>query len=204
MTDNKNYVMEVEILEEAGYESALFGLSLNKKQTKDMTSVAKRLAPMDDGHNKFLEHIELWLKVKAPRYWWQEADTYRLSSKSSESTMHTLEKELSVYKSFGEIKPLFEYDGISIEQWQLLLLAVYSDDKEERLVAIKKNLPESFLQTRMWKMSYKTLRNIIKQRSTHRLPHWRDFCTKVYDQCEHKEYLNDLYPFSGDKGETIL
>lgn len=42
-----NITMEVTKVNEAGYEEALKGLSLNKKQTKDMHPVAKKLAPMD-------------------------------------------------------------------------------------------------------------------------------------------------------------
>ena len=101
--DHPNIVMIADLVEEAGYMSALGGLGHNKKQPQDrgMHAVAVRLAPMDGGHNKFLESIYVWLNVKAPRYWWQEADTFRLSTKQSESTMHTLNKELAELASRG-------------------------------------------------------------------------------------------------------
>ena len=80
-------------LEEAGYQSALFGLSLNKNQPlENMPDVAKKLCNKSGGHNKFLESIIIWLDVTAPRYWWQDADTYRLSTKQSQSTNHTILK----------------------------------------------------------------------------------------------------------------
>jgi len=69
-------------LEEAGYESAIKGLSLNKNQTQSHSKkVAQILCDKDFGHNKFLESIYIWLDVTAPRYWWSEADTYRLTTK---------------------------------------------------------------------------------------------------------------------------
>ena len=89
------FVMEVQKVEEAGFLSALKGLAHNKKQpVEKMASVAEKLAFSDGGHNKFLESIIVWLEVRGPRYFWQEADTFRLSTKQSESTMHTLIAEL--------------------------------------------------------------------------------------------------------------
>ena len=83
--------MNVTVLNEAGYQEALLGLSLSYEQSLDkMPAVAERLAQRDNGHNKFLESIVVWLDVIAPRYWWQEFDTYRIGvSKQSSSTMHT-------------------------------------------------------------------------------------------------------------------
>ncbi len=83
--------------EEAGYQSAMIGLAKSKKQpVENMPALAVKLAPKGLGHNKFLEAMVVWLDVRAPRYWWQEADTYRISTKQSESTMHTLVRELSL------------------------------------------------------------------------------------------------------------
>ncbi len=184
-------VMRVSKTEEAGYESALLGLSFNKKKTPDgMKAVARKLAFYDGGHNKFLESIYIWLEVRGPRYWWQEADTYRLSTKQSESTMHTLKKEL-IEASEGEdrlddfIRENFEPGSCTREVMERLFAAVREDD----LVAIKKILPEGFIQRRLWCMSYKTLRNIISQRKKHRLPHWREFIKQTLEQVEHPEIL---------------
>lgn len=186
--------MLVTKLEEAGYGSALKGLSLSHKQDKDMTLVAKKLAFMDGGHNKFLESIFIWLLVKAPRYWWQEADTYRISTKQSESTMHTLVKEVGS----GIDIEAFENGSISDDQFKAIQSA-YCDieDPIERLVAIKRLLPEGFIQKRVWCMSYKTIRNIILQRRTHRLPHWREFIRQVLEQVEHPELLPTLEIIEG-------
>ena len=167
-------MIEVKVLREAGYEEAMFGISLNKNQPiENMPIVAARLSSFDGGHNKFLEQIEVWLDVKAPRHWWQEADTYRLSSKNSQSTMHTLMKRNIEQTDFEEKIP------------DSYLHFLNDTMKNDGLIKLKAYLPEGFMQRRMWKMSYKTLRNIIQQRKNHRLPHWKTFVEEILKQVEH-------------------
>ncbi len=186
-----NEILQVRKMDEAGYHAALRGLSYNKKQSvEDMPDVAAKLAFKDGGHNKFLESIIVWLEVLAPRYVWQEMDTFRLSTKQSESTMHTLMKELTEAKASAESMDLFIYQNfepgsIVPEQTEALLDAVERED----LSAVKRLNPEGFIQKRMWCMSYKTLRNIIIQRRNHRLPHWQMFIKQVLEQVEHPELL---------------
>jgi hypothetical protein len=83
--------MQVRLLSEHGYEESALGFSLSYNTNIER---AKELFPKyafkQGGENKFLESIIIWLDVTAPRFWWQEADTYRISTKQSESTMHTL------------------------------------------------------------------------------------------------------------------
>ena len=159
--------------------------------------VAWKLASRDGGHNKFLESMMIWVLVQAPRYWWQEADTYRLSTKQSESTMHTLVKEL---QRITKVTNLVEHEA-SLRQWavdnfedqfiisqdtlnRLQMLAVSGD-----LVGLKGLLPEGFLQRRVWCFSYKTLRNMILQRRNHRLPHWKCFLKETLEHIDHPELL---------------
>ena len=185
MTDSIK--MEVIVAEEAGYKSALKGLALNKKQVKDMYEVALKLSKMDGGHNKFLESMLLWIEVRAPRYWWQEADTYRLSTKQSESTMHTLVEEIES-QTLDEM--CFEKGSLVPNQLNTLKEAMLLEDNVQKLVTVKRILPEGFIQKRMWCMSYKTLRNVIKQRKNHRLPHWKRFISQVSEQVQYPEFLS--------------
>lgn len=188
-------VMQVKKVEEAGYSSALRGLSFNKKRTvEEMEKVSRKLAFLEHGHNKFLESMIVWLEVKGPRYWWQEADTYRISTKQSESTMHTLTQELvNVAMDDGEavtsyIGANFEDGACSAELLKEIRTAAQGGD----LIEIKRRLPEGFLQRRLWCMSYKTLGNIIIQRRRHRLVHWRKFIAQVLEQVDHPELLPPL------------
>jgi len=191
----ESFYLNVEKVSEAGYEAALRGLAHNKKQeTEKMTAIAEKLATLDGGHNKFLESMVLWLDVRAPRYWWQEADTFRLSSKQSESTMHTLTAELLAVNMDDPasvevfIAENFEPNSCSAKT----LKWIYGAAQQKDTIEIKKKLPEGFLQTRLWCMSYKTLRNIILQRRTHRLPHWKEFVRQTLEQIDHPELLPGL------------
>ena len=188
-------IITVDKVEEAGYSSALLGLSLNKKRNvEDMINVSKKLAPVEHGHNKFLESIIVWLDVRGPRYFWQEADTFRLSTKQSESTMHTLVQELLAVDMTDAaavaeyLKENFEADSCSVE----VLVKIRDAAEANDLVMIKKLLPEGFVQRRLWCMSYKTLANIIIQRKKHRLPHWPKFVADVLEQVEHPELLPSI------------
>lgn len=179
------YYMSASVRAEHGTEQALEGLAYNKKQTKDMHPVADKLAILDGGHNKFLQQVFIWVSVKAPRYWWQEADTYRLTTKQSESTMHTLIRELEQGVDINE----FEAGSITQEQQEAIEKALLIQDQTVRLVTIKKLLPEGFLQRRMWCLNYANLRNIYRQRITHRLPHWPSFLYQVLLQIENPEWV---------------
>jgi len=174
--------MLIKKIEEAGYNSAMFGLSLNKNQPiNKMHEVALKLSGMDLGHNKFLESIQTWWSVTAPRYWWQDADTYRISSKQSESTNHTI-------LSHSLTTNNFEYGDITESYLAELNYLIEIKD----FLKLKRKLPEGFLQMREWHMSYKTLRNIIKQRYNHILPYWKNFCEEVFQQVDHPEFLPKL------------
>jgi hypothetical protein len=178
------------VLTEAGHAQALLGMSfshgLHKKEMDELArwerklARAEQLAPMDLGHNKFLESIMIWVNVRAPRYWWQQADTYRISTKQSESTMHTILRGELTHEDFYE--PISE-TGLA-ELNELI--------KDKKLEKVKRRLPESFMQRRVWCMSYKTFRNMFVQRKNHKLEEWREFLRAVLPQLEHPEYIGDI------------
>lgn len=177
---------EATVIEEAGHASALVGMALSYNMKSDdeahrvdgkKLSRAQKLAPKDGGHNKFLESMMIWVSVNAPRYWWQQADTYRISSKQSESTMHTI---LHRHLEQGDfIKP--------IPDFMLGYLNDLIDAKE--LDQVKQLLPEGFFQRRVWCMSYKTFRNIFMQRKAHKIKEWQVFIGQVLQQISHPEYI---------------
>ena len=174
--------MNVTILREAGYAEAALGLALSfEREADDMPRVMRRLYNKDGGHNKFLESMMVWLDVTAPRHFWQQFDTYRAGlTKQSGSTMHTATK-----------RPLTMFDfeqPIPIKTLRRLNDLVRARD----LMALKNELPEGYLQRRVVCTNYKTLRNMIWQRRTHRNPAWGVFCAAVLAQVEHKEFFEDL------------
>ena len=170
--------MTTKLLGEAGHDFALLGLSLSyRAELGKMPERAEKNAPMDGGHNKFLESIYMWIDVNAPRYWWQEADTYRLTTKQSESSMHTIMKRELTQEDFNE----------DIDQAVLAKLNEWIRAKDFRQV--KRHLPEAFLQRRIWTINYKNLRNIYQQRCNHKLPEWRVFLDPVLAAIQHPTYI---------------
>ena len=171
--------MKIEVLREAGYTEALLGLSLSYNTQLDrMPEVALRLAGMDKGHNKFLESIVVWLDITAPRYFWQQFDTYRVGvTKQSESTMHTAMKRWLTPRDFdGRIHP----DALAHLNYSI---------RRKNFDMLKCELPEGFLQRRIVCCNYKSLKHIIGQRHNHRLPEWQIFCQAIQAQVEYKEFL---------------
>ena len=184
--------MKVKILLEAGHDLALRGMAYSYKdraidpdtwwegQRDKALKRAPLLAPKGEGHNKFLRQIMLWIDIEAPRCWWSEFDTYKVGTVSnSESTMHTLSKRPPM---FGD----FEYG--THEDTVFTFMRAWEMAKGD-VTTLKMNLPEGFLQRRMVTMNYDNLRNIINQRTGHRLKTWQVFIDSIRSQVEHPEYL---------------
>lgn len=190
--------MEIKTLEVAGIYSALFAMrnpldSWEKSDTvmepsdsvmghvgKKDKELSMKLAKSGSEHAKHLRMCMVYANIKAPRYWWQEFDTYRAGvEKVSCSTMHTLMK-----------RPLEEadfeadcYDGFLIENTVYELNREMEAYKLEDDPLLKKKiwrgiiqaLPQSFLQMRTVMMSYAALRNMYRQREGHKLQEWHQF-----------------------------
>lgn len=140
---------------------------------------ASTLAHKHGGHNKFLESIQLWVYVQAPRSFWSEFDTYRVGvTKQSSSTMHTLSKRLTTTEDYDD-RTYFK----TIDAFNEVLT------EKPDITTLKANLPEGWLQERVISTNYKCLQNIIAQRHDHRLKHWQDFCTQILSTCNHPEFL---------------
>lgn len=171
--------MKVQVLKEAGFEEALLGLSLSYN-SEPSERVADNLAHKQGGHNKFLESVMVWLDITAPRYWWAQADTYRVGiTKQSESTMHTILRRHLTDEDFeGGCHP-----GIL----QLLNEAIEAGSFDW----IKHHLPESFLQRRIVCTNYKTLQNMEAQRRTHRLKEWQFFLDAIKSQLSKSEWISE-------------
>ena len=173
--------MDIKILGEYGFDFAMLGLSLSfKSDPARMPARALLLAGKDKGHNKFLESIQVWIDLKAPRFFWQEFDTYRVGiSKQSEATMHTLLQRPLTQEDF-------EYP-IETDYLRFLNNRIQSGDTP--IAILKSDLPEGFLQRRVVNLNYKVIRHIILQRSEHKLPQWRKFCSFMLENLNHSEFL---------------
>lgn len=187
--------MEVNVIKEAGYNEALLGMALSffkesedveefwsKEKYARMVKVAKNLSAKGPSHSKFIRQCQLWVMVKAPRFFWSEFDTYKVGTTGlSASTMHTLKKE-----------PLTQ------EHFEYPISSNYLEELNQSIQEgldihyLKNDLPEGYLQTRLINMNYQVLRTIIAQRSSHRLPQWSMFINSVKDQVEYPELLQEI------------
>ena len=184
--------MNVVKLAEHGYHEALIGMALSYYREgtdlnqwiedlneQKLLKTGAALIKKGPDHGKWVRAINTWFIIQAPRFWWSEMDTYKVSTVSlSASTMHTLSKEPVTEAHFDPVPPT-GCIGILNQ-----LIADKAGIEE-----LKSALPESYLQTRLWVGNYQTLRTIISQREKHRLPQWRQFVTSVREQVEHPELL---------------
>lgn len=185
--------MEVKVLGEYGYDIAIrgFGYSfMDSAANPDEYYTPEKLLRIEKaalahvgkgkGMDKWIRQVAVYLDIRAPRYWFSEFDTYKIGTVAqSTSTMHTLSRRDLTEEDFElQDEPAFFNlrqfnicrDGMSVQQ-------------------LKINLPESYLQRRVVSLNYAVLREMIRQRSTHRLPEWKVFIDALYSQCEHVELL---------------
>lgn len=123
-------------------------------------------------HRKFLRQIVINAVFEAPRYLWQEIDTYKVATvRDSCSTMHKLGHRDLVPTDFeaSDISPslLDQLNGLG-RQYR------GGDKKDFNLVVrMKRLLPEGYLQRAGYHMSYETALSMFRQRANHRLAEWR-------------------------------
>lgn len=187
--------MEIKILKEAGYDAALLGMGFSYGVTdrERLEKIAFKLAPRDGGHNKFLESLVVWMEISAPRYFWQEFDTYRVgTTKQSESTIHTICRTYLTQENFSH--------SVFYETLELLNTTIkkYNEEddvekKDHYFKLIKNNLPEGYIQKRMVCTNYKVIKNMCEQRKNHRLEEWHMFVHEMQRQLLHSNFI-----FNGD------
>lgn len=187
--------MQVQIINETGYDEALLGLALsyypevvdlNTWWTEDKKKrgerVALNLKDKTNDHAKYLRAIQVWMVVTGSRDFWQECSTYGVGATYlSASTMHTLVKqEQNIDSTFFE-------EGTTQLAIDNLVQVIQESPKD--ITRVKANLPEGFLQTRLVNINYMALSNIISQRKGHRLTYWAKFIDDVLKGVEHPELL---------------
>lgn len=193
--------MKIHYLKHAGVDETLLGLGLSYALTSDyenwqdvpedvqrrVKSVAQKLAGKGGGEDKFLRQCIYYWDVTAPRYWWSEADTYKVATTAqSSSTMHTIMHGELVQEDFE--KPI-SYPYL----YHLnLLIKKYKETKDKELfLQLKNDLPEGFLQRRIWQLSLAQMLNIYRQRRAHRLEEWHVVCDAFVEHAP--AFLKGMY-----------
>lgn len=187
-----------------GMNEAIFGIGLcynltspyerwedvPEEMQERLKKVGAKLAIKGAGEDKWLRMCSFIWDVTAPRFWWVEADTFKISTVAqSQSTMRLLSMGRSFEPSVFEDR---EVDGWTMSKLNILLDCLRANPKAtDLLLQIKQKLPEGFLQRRVWHMNLAVMKNIWVQRHQHRLPQWRTFCDAVVEATP--DFLRGMY-----------
>ena len=153
---------------------------------KDDHTLLLKLIRNGDSHAKITRMIQCYLDITAPRYWYQEFDTYKVGTVAmSGSTVHTLaNRDLTEDDFEGGM----DGDILCKLNDTRSLIRVY--DKNNVMYAMKHILPESFLQRRIVNLNYQVLRHIYLDRKGHRLPEWKIFIDAI-DTLPFPEFIKE-------------
>ena len=176
--------MKVNILKECGYEESALGFSLSYNTSIERAKeILPKYAFKNNGENKFLRSMQVWLDITAPRFILTELDTYKIATvRLSSSTMHTLSKNYVAQSDFeypirdGTMKDVND----SIKDF---------NDKKITIAELKNALPEGFLQRIIFNCNYANFQNMYNQRRSHRLPQWRTFLDTIVRSLDHPEFI---------------
>lgn len=157
--------------------------SLNSDLTNGIVSLAK--SKSGEGHDQWLTGVVVQFDVTGTLKWWTEAQRYHfLDFVSSQSTMHRITK-------FDIDSQCNEYVSPFIINRVKDLVADYNTNPSpENYLRVLYNIPTGFQLTAGMTTNYRQLKTIYKQRKTHRLSEWRDFC-KWIEGLPHSELIVD-------------
>ena len=155
--------------------------------------LAKRLIKAVSPDRKFLRMIHVQADVTAPLYWWKEYDTYKVGTVANScSTMHTIHKRDLTLDDFSYehlIPVALDCLNETIKTINTARQFVVDMKLKEDWWQMIQLLPSSFNQMRTIDLNYETLLSIYRQRKSHKLDEWRDFCKWIETLPYMKEFL---------------
>lgn len=130
-------------------------------------------------HRKFLREIQIWAVIYPSRDIWQEIDTYKVATvRNSCSTMHKLGHRDLTKEDFA-IQGWIDLDCAYLDNLNSMgkcyreTSGKFSKKNFDLVKAMKKRLPEGFIQRAGYHLSYETAFNMFLQRCNHRMDEWR-------------------------------
>ena len=170
--------------------------NIKEMTEKDLSRAIKlsEASVKDNGaHGQFLTGIRVSFDLTFTNKAWVEAERYRfLEFVSSQSTMHRITKfDLdNVYNEYVDDR-IIEIMKEKVSEYNNITNKIknmpHHDHMEEDLMILRNKLKEKYLEilysnpagfelTARMTTNYRCLKNIYKQRKSHRLPEWREFC----------------------------
>lgn len=159
-----------------------------------------QLSDAGTDHRKYMRMMPVYVRIKAPLYWWKEFDTYKVGTVANScSTMHKIQEKEFTTEDFscehllntanndaGDAFFLNDANNIRVDGDDLLCLSIHVlNHYRERYLQTKDKrywwqmiqlLPSSYNQTRNVMLNYEVLTNIYHARKNHKLDEWRKFC----------------------------
>lgn len=155
--------------------------------------LCKNLIKAGSPDRKFLRMIHVQADVTAPLYWWKEYDTYKVGTVANScSTMHTIHKRDLTLDDFSYehlIPVALDCLNETIKTINTARQFVVDMKLKEDWWQMIQLLPSSFNQMRTIDLNYETLLSIYRQRKSHKLDEWRDFCKWIETLPYMKEFL---------------
>lgn len=165
---------------------------INRCLGENDLGLMQRLSKAGVEHRTFARMINVYMDVTAPLYWWKEMDRYRIGKEQiSTSTMHKIHAQEFSLDDFSHEH--LDEPGTRILE---VLIGVLNCERDIFNATKSKNywwqmiqlLPSSYNQKRTLMLSYETILKIIRERKSHKLDEWRDFCEVL----ERLPYVSEL------------
>lgn len=173
-------------------------MKYDTRTIEDLMKLGEALggSPVGHGDDKFLRQIHVDFDVLAPRYWWQQFQTYGYTVMNSQSTMHKggkldYERMANTY-----------VDPFILARFKEIVEDYNADPSERNLLRVKSNLPEGIRIAVGISTNYAQLKTIYYQRKCHRLPEWREFCAWI-ESLPYAEELGLTKDYLGIRGKAI-
>lgn len=155
-----------------------------------LTETAKALAqsPAGEGHDNWLQGIRVAFDISMTAKCLIEAERYHFwDIVSCNSTMHRITKfdMTEAYNSY--------VDKRIVDVMTELVDDYNATPTEVKYLRVLYSNPAGFIYTMRVTTNYRQLKTIYKQRKTHRLPEWREFCEWIEELPESELITGVLY-----------
>lgn len=147
----------------------------------DLTDGIMGLAKAEpgSGHDQWLHGVIVQFDLTFSNKAWVEAERYHfLEFVSSQSTMHRITKLFDPYTSYNEYVDRRIVD-IMQEKVDAYNECEDKTERKRRYLEILYSNPAGFMLTARMSTNYCQLKTIYRQRKSHRLPEWRQFCSWI-------------------------
>lgn len=185
-----------------------------------------QLSDAGTDHRKYMRMMPVYVRIKAPLYWWKEFDTYKVGTVANScSTMHKIQEKEFTAEDFscehllntanndaGDAFFLNDANNIRVDGDDLLCLSIHVlNHYRERYLQTKDKrywwqmiqlLPSSYNQTRNVMLNYEVLTNIYHARKNHKLDEWRKFCGWI-ESLPYSELITGVIFKVGDKVKYV-